>query len=43
MNMSRLPEIPMDIAVEEMIKGILEERRVFSIPEGMLPTVSLVR
>ncbi|XP_025407646.1 uncharacterized protein LOC112681614 [Sipha flava] len=39
----RLSEIPTEIAVDEMMKGILEERRVFSIPGLFLPIVSFVR
>uniref|UniRef100_A0A2S2Q6B1 Uncharacterized protein n=2 Tax=Sipha flava TaxID=143950 RepID=A0A2S2Q6B1_9HEMI len=40
---SKLSEIPTEIAVDEMMKGILEERRVFSIPGVIFPIVSFVR
>ncbi|KAF0764077.1 short-chain dehydrogenase/reductase family 16C member 6-like, partial [Aphis craccivora] len=39
----RFPEIPTHIAGEEMMKGILEERRIFSVPGHVLNTVQFVR
>lgn len=39
----RFPEIPTHIAGEEMMKGILEERRIFSVPGHMLNMVQIIR
>lgn len=39
----RLPEIPTYVAGEEMMKGILEEQRIFSVPGHMLMTVPIIR
>ncbi|CAH1710112.1 short-chain dehydrogenase/reductase family 16C member 6-like [Aphis gossypii] len=39
----RFPEIPTHIAGEEMMKGILEERRIFSVPGHMLNMVHILR
>ncbi|XP_001947928.2 short-chain dehydrogenase/reductase family 16C member 6 [Acyrthosiphon pisum] len=39
----RLPEIPTRIAGSEMMKGILEERRIFSVPGHMLTMVQIIR
>ncbi|XP_015371173.1 PREDICTED: short-chain dehydrogenase/reductase family 16C member 6-like [Diuraphis noxia] len=39
----RLPEIPIHVAASEMMKGILEEQRIFSVPGHMLTLVSIIR
>jgi len=39
----RFPEIPTPVAGEMMIKGILEEQRIFSVPGYMTMLVELMR
>jgi short-subunit dehydrogenase len=39
----RLPEIPTHIAGSEMMKGILEEQRIFSVPGHMLTMMPIIR
>jgi len=39
----RVPEIPTREAGSEMMKGILEEQRIFSVPGHMLTMVPIIR
>lgn len=39
----RFPEIPTHEAGEMIIKGILAEKRIFSVPGHMMPVVDTIR
>ncbi|XP_026811771.1 short-chain dehydrogenase/reductase family 16C member 6-like [Rhopalosiphum maidis] len=39
----RIPEIPTHVAGSQMMKGILEEQRIFSVPGHMLTMVPIIR
>jgi hypothetical protein len=39
----RMPEIPTHVAGSQMMKGILEEQRIFSVPGHMLTMVPIIR
>ncbi|XP_022176947.1 short-chain dehydrogenase/reductase family 16C member 6-like isoform X2 [Myzus persicae] len=39
----RLPEIPTHVAGSQMMKGILEEQRIFSVPGHMLTMTGIIR
>lgn len=39
----RLPEIPIHVAGKQMMKGILEEQRIFSVPGHLLTMIPIIR
>lgn len=39
----RIPELPMKVAGDVMMRGILREKRIFSIPEHIMYLTALVR
>jgi len=38
-----MPEIPTHVAGSQMMKGILEEQRIFSVPGNMLTLMAIIR